>query len=114
MARKVMMLIAFLVVFGQAVAIAALPRAAADEIGHAFAHIQEPSHHHYDDGLMQVDDTQESTFHVHLSDGTSVALVGGSVVRLSVPPPQGPPQQVRLSLPVPLLEGLLRPPRLLA
>lgn len=54
MARKVMFLLAFLAAFGQAVAIAAFPRAAADEIGHAFAHVQEPSHHHHDDGLMHV------------------------------------------------------------
>ena len=75
MARKVMFLLAFLAAFGQAVAIAAFPRAAADEIGHAFAHVQEPSHHHHDDGLMHVDETQESTFHVHVGDGASVALV---------------------------------------
>jgi hypothetical protein len=111
MARKVMFLLAFLAAFGQAVAIAAFPRAAADEIGHAFAHVQEPSHHHHDDGLMHVDETQESTFHVHVGDGASVALVSSAVVRLPAPAPQGPPQQVRLSLPAPLLDGLLRPPR---
>ncbi|MBK8072214.1 MAG: hypothetical protein IPK34_09445 [Ramlibacter sp.] len=82
MARKVMFLLAFLAAFGQAVAIAAFPRAAADEIGHAFAHVQEPSHHHHDDGLMHVDETQESTFHVHVGDGASVALVSSAVVRL--------------------------------
>ena len=113
MARKVMFLLAFLAAFGQAVAIAAFPRATADEIGHALAHVQEPSHHHHDDGLMHVDDAQESSFHVHVGDGASVALVSSTVVRLPVPPPQGPPQQVRLSLPAPLLDGLLRPPRLL-
>jgi hypothetical protein len=111
MARKVMFLIAFLAVLGQVLAIAAFPRAAADEIGHAFAHVQEPSHHHHDDGLMHVDDAQESTFHVHVGDGASVALVSTAAVRLPALPPQGPPQQVRLLLPAPLLDGLLRPPR---
>lgn len=113
MLRKVMFLLAFLGAFGQAVAIAAFPNKAADEFGHVFAHVQEPSHHHHDDGLMHVDDTQESAFHVHVGDGASVALVSSSAVRLPVPPPQGPPQQVRRLLPAPLIEGPLRPPRLL-
>ena len=111
MARKVMFLLAFLAAFGQAVAIAAFPRAAADEIGHAFAHVQEPSHHHHDDGLMHGEEPQESTSHVLGGEGASVALVSSAVVRLPAPAPQGPPQQVRLSLPAPLLDGLLRPPR---
>jgi hypothetical protein len=110
MARKVMFLLAFLAAFGQAVAVGAFPRAV-DEIGHAFAHVQEPSHHHHDDGLMHVDDAQESTFHVHVGDGASAALVSSAVLRLPVAPPQGPPQHMRVSLPAPLLEGLLRPPR---
>lgn len=115
MARKVMFLLAFLAAFGQAVAIAAFPRVAADEIGHVFVHVQESSHHHHDDdGLMHVDDAEGAIFHVHLGDGASVVLPSSSAMKLPVSPPQGPSQLVRLSLPAPLLDGLLRPPRPLA
>lgn len=114
MARKVMFLLAFLAAFGQAVAIAAFPRAASEVIGHAFMHAQEPSHHHHDDGLAHVDEAEKAAFHVHVGDGASVALLNSSAVRLPMSAPQGPPQEVRLSMPAPLLDGLLRPPRLQA
>lgn len=106
-----MFLLAFLATFGQAVAVAAFPRAGPDEIGHVFAHVQDTGHHHHDDGLMHVDDVQASALHVHVGDGAGAALVSSAVVRLSVLPPQRVQQQVRLSLPSPILDGLLRPPR---
>lgn len=80
-----MILLAFLAAFGQAVAIAAFPRAATDEIDHAFTHSVKPSHH--GDGLMHVDHTQESICHIQVTDGADVALVSSSVVRLPAPPP---------------------------
>ncbi len=110
MARKVIFLLAFLAAFGQAIAIASLPNAAADQIVHVFVHAEESGHHHHDNGLTHVDDGGTSTVHVHLGDGASVAMISRQVVRLTLPPPLGPPQQVRLSLPEPLLDGLLRPP----
>ncbi len=109
-----MILLAFLATFGQAVAVAVFPGAVADDIGHAFVHAQESSHHHHDDGLAHVDENQASTFHVHLGDGVSVALLSSPITRLPVPLPQGPPQHVRPSLPTPWLDGLLRPPKALA
>lgn len=111
MTRKVMFLLAFLAAFGQAVAVMAFPRVAADEIGHAFVHAQEDGHRHHDDGLLQAGDGDKAAFHVHLDDGASIALISSALARLPMSPPQDPPPQVSLSLPAPLLDGLLRPPR---
>ena len=70
MARKLMILFAFLAVFSHVAAVMVFLRATANGMGHVTVHVQELGHHHLDDGLMQLDDKQAPTFHVHLGEAS--------------------------------------------
>ena len=108
-----MILLAFLAVFGQALAGGSFPRAGAGELGHVLAHAQEDLHHHHDDGGMHVDDaSDEGAFHVHL-DGANLAALAPALPSPAVASvPQAPPKWEPRAHPSPTIDGLLRPPKL--
>ncbi len=107
-----MIFLSFLAVFGQALAGASFPRAAAEDLGHVLAHSQEDRHHHHDDGNMHVDDLGEESFHVHLDGANPAALPTALTARPAPTLPQGPPGWELPTHPSPPIEGLLRPPKL--
>ena len=82
---------------------------------HAALHWQEEGHHHHDDGSFHLDDSPASTFHLvsdHLAATT--ALLQASL-RHFPPSASAPPDGLHHTrVPDPLLDGLLRPPRLQA
>lgn len=112
MVRKLMLLLAFLAVFGQALASSSLPRLGFGEFGHVLAHAQEDGHHHHDDGDMHADDADEGGFHVHLDGANSAALPAATAARPAPTQPKGQPRwEPRLHL-SPTIDGLLKPPKL--
>ena len=83
---------------------------------HTALHLQGDGHHHDDDGSYQLDDSQEAVHHV-VSDHVCCAAAAllPSAVHTFPPPEASAPSGVHLApVPDPDLEGLLRPPRVLA
>jgi hypothetical protein len=112
-ARKLMILLAFLAVFGQALAGGSFTRAGSGELGHVLAHAQEDAHHHHDDGGMHVDDAaDEGSVHVHLDGANSAALPAAASLRSAAAMPQAPPRWEPRAHPAPTIDGLMRPPKL--
>jgi hypothetical protein len=110
--RKLMVLLAFLAVFGQALAGASFTGSASGELGHILAHAQEDGHHHHDDRGMHVNESDEGAFHVHLDGANSAALPAGLFPPAALAIPQGPPPWEPRAHPSPTIDGLLRPPKL--
>lgn len=85
------------------------------DLNHAAMHWQGEAHHHDDDGSLHMDDSPASTFHL-LADHVSLtaALLPASAQHVAPPAFARPGwwQDARTS--DPFLDGLLRPPRLLA
>lgn len=107
-----MVLLAFLAVFGQALAGASFPGIASGGLGHVVAHAHDDGHHHHDGGDIHLDEATEGAFHVHLDGANSAALPTGLPFR-SVPAlPQGPPGWEPRAHASPTMAGLLRPPKL--
>ena len=107
-----MLLLAFLAVFGQALAGASFPGGFPGGLGHVLAHAQDDGHHHHDDGDMHVDEADEGAFHVHLDGASSAAPPAGLSARAVPATPQGPPAWKARALLSPTKDGLLRPPKL--
>ncbi len=85
------------------------------DLEHAALHWQEEVHHHHDDGSYHLDDSKDSTLHV-LSDQLTVttALLPDSYHHFPPSVSERPGGLQDESVPDPLLDGLLRPPRLRA
>jgi hypothetical protein len=92
---------------------AASMASAAEEDGHAAAHLAGEAHHHHDDGSFHADDSDESVQHLHSTDFTTgAALIVGDVTLPVLPTcSPAPPSWAEAPPPVPFLEGLRRPPR---
>jgi len=79
---------------------------------HASLHLQEEGHHHHGDGSYHLDDSNESVQHVVMDHTSSPpALMGVSSQHF---PPRGlsvPKEMPSASVPDPVLDGPLRPPR---
>jgi hypothetical protein len=78
-----MILLAFLAVFGQALAGASSSRMASGELGHVLAHAQEDGHHHHDDGGIHVDEADGSAFHVTRSEVGQIAALSAMLLVLA-------------------------------
>lgn len=112
MARKLMLVLAFLAVFGQALAAASV--AAGGVLAHELAHVQDDAHHHHDDGGLHLDDGSDSAFHVHVDGPGTVALPARHGARPARAAPQTPPPLKAGALPAPPPDDLLRPPKPMA
>ncbi len=107
-----MLLLAFLAVFGQALAGASFTGPASSELGHVLAHAEEDGHHHHDDGGMHVEDADEGAFHFHVDGANSAALPAELSARDAPAMPHGPPGWEPRAHLSPTIDGLLRPPKL--
>ncbi len=82
------------------------------DLAHAALHWQQEGHHHHDDGSFHLDDSPASAFHLlsdHLTFTTALLPAVAHHVPHSGSVPPGGLQGVRV--PDPVLDGLLRPPR---
>jgi hypothetical protein len=82
------------------------------DIEHAALHWLGTSHHHHDDGRYHLDESAEAAQHV-LTDQVSAPVemlprTGSAFPPLPSPAPHAP---LAMRVPIPLLDGLLRPPR---
>lgn len=107
-----MLLLAFVAVFGQALAGTSFPGTQLGELGHVLAHAQADGHHHHDDGDMHVDQEDAGSFHVHLDGANSAALPAVLSARAVPAMPQDPPGWKPRAHLSPTIDGLLRPPKL--
>ena len=82
------------------------------DLEHAALHWQEEGHHHHEDGSYQLDDSQDSTFHI-LSDHLTMTTALLPAISHHFPPSAStrPAGLQDASVPDPCLDGLLRPPR---
>lgn len=82
------------------------------DLAHAALHWQQEGHHHHDDGSFHLDDSPASAFHLlgdHLTVTTALLpAVAHHVPRSGSAPPDG---LQGVCVPDPVLDGLLRPPR---
>ena len=109
MARKLMVLMAFLAVFGQALAAASV--AADGALARALAHVQDDAHHHHDGDDLQPGTSADSTFHVHVDGPGTVALPAPAASRTVLAAAQMPRPLNAGALPSPPPDDLLRPPK---
>lgn len=79
---------------------------------HAALHWHETSHHHLEDGSIQLDDSTESVLHVLGEPATASPTLPTrpqhDIAPLASSPPGGLHERL---VPAPTLDGLLRPPR---
>ena len=83
------------------------------DIEHAALHWHGEGHHHHDDGSFHLDDSKASTLHLltdHLTATTALLPVISHHFPPSTSAPPGGLHEARV--PDPILDGLLRPPRL--
>jgi hypothetical protein len=111
MARKLMLILAFLALFGQVMAGATSTAVPGSGIEHALAHAQDDAHHHHDDGGMHIDDAESGAFHVHLDGANAAALPARVGLTPTAAVPQAPPSMEAGAMPTPPVDGLLRPPK---
>lgn len=85
------------------------------DLEHAALHWQEEGHHHHEDGSFHLDDSLASTFHI-LSDHLTVTTALLPAAAQYFPPcaTEAPGVLHDTPVPDPILDGLLRPPRLRA
>jgi hypothetical protein len=82
---------------------------------HALLHNQEATHHHHDDQSAHIEDTDEGFQHQHADSGLqTLGLTPTTTTAFSSLPPVAPLIHLSKPSPTPTLDGLLRPPRLLA
>lgn len=83
---------------------------------HVVAHWMEEAHHHHHDGSFHDDDSDESFRHLHADSHLNTLSVPPGVLTwmASALPSGAPPPLPSPSHPEPFLEGLRRPPRVLA
>jgi hypothetical protein len=117
MPRRFALVLLLLSAFWQTFAIAGQATALADaqEIAHAVLHWQEQAHHHHDDGSVALDDSDESLQHVVADSclGSSAVWATTSFTFATVVGAR-PLLANELLPPGPHLDGLRRPPRLIA
>lgn len=83
------------------------------DLAHAALHWQGLSHHHLDDGSLQLDDSTESERHL-ATDHVCVSLAMAAPAAHQFPtlPSTAPRAAREAPAPTPTLDGPLRPPRL--
>ncbi len=114
MRRTAVLIVMLFAMFWQSVALARVGssvNALADQ-EHTALHWQEVSHHHLEDGSLQLDDSKESVQHV-LSDHLSATAVLMLPAAHDFPSlgSAAPGDLHETRVPSPTLDGLLRPPR---
>jgi len=82
---------------------------------HALLHSQEATHHHHDDQSAHIEDTDEGFQHQHADSGLqTLALIPTMTANFPSLLPVSSLTHLSKPSPSPTLDGLLRPPRLLA
>lgn len=113
MVRFAVSLAVLLILFVQALAPAraGLIANAPAEPGHAWLHWQGKAHHHHDDGSYQVDDSNQSVWHLLAEQGNFAVVLFESATPPALPATASPGHFQRLPGASPFLAGPLRPPR---
>ncbi len=121
MVKKLSILLAFLAMFGQALAVATPGIAGTGWMDHLLLHVQADVHHHHDAGDLHVDapndsadsgHSGESSFHLHVDSANAQGLPSEPLIQPAPPAPAGPPALRAQAWPTRAPDGLLRPPRL--
>ena len=115
MRRSTVLLVMLIAMLWQSMALARVGSTvnALADLVHVSLHWQETGHHHHEDGSYHLDDSNESARHI-LSDHVS-STAALTVASSHCFPPLGstaPSDLLKILLPNPTLDGLLRPPRL--
>nr|WP_312379215.1 hypothetical protein [Delftia acidovorans] len=113
MRRKFALALMLLSILWQSLAFGGQAAAFADvyEVGHLSMHSLSKAHHHHD-GLLVMDDSDESLQHVVADGSVSSPFLWTAASFAFIPSDSArPPMVDERPLPPPLLDGLRRPPR---